>query len=226
MSESEVPKCTCNIDAVKRTVVKEGPNKGREFWTCNNFDQTKKCKFFQWADQAPETKPAAHWKRKRDEETDESESAKEAPKSKKRGTLMGEIGDVVQGAGGVAAAAADLINTTMSVKDAALRNLPVLEDKISALTEQLTLEIEEMKDLKPYFKEFRDFMKERVLHEIRDHFKKLSCMRRSDSIQSEMPEATTPRKLSDSKKSASEQVAKQEKPSKAPKQEDPIEEAD
>lgn len=40
-------KCRCNMPAGERTVVKEGPNKGRRFWTCSNSGQ---CDFFEWMD--------------------------------------------------------------------------------------------------------------------------------------------------------------------------------
>lgn len=40
-------KCRCNVPAGERTVVKEGPNKGRRFWTCSNSGQ---CDFFEWMD--------------------------------------------------------------------------------------------------------------------------------------------------------------------------------
>lgn len=39
----------------RRTVRKEGPNTGREFYTCNN----QSCNFFQWADATPAA-PAGH----------------------------------------------------------------------------------------------------------------------------------------------------------------------
>ncbi|XP_066139705.1 DNA topoisomerase 3-alpha isoform X2 [Euwallacea fornicatus] len=42
--------CKCNQNAALRTVNKEGPNKGRQFYCCPNM--TGGCKFFQWADEA------------------------------------------------------------------------------------------------------------------------------------------------------------------------------
>jgi len=40
------PNCQCNIEAVQFTVKKDGPNKGRKFYTC----KTKQCKYFEWSD--------------------------------------------------------------------------------------------------------------------------------------------------------------------------------
>jgi len=40
-------KCIGNNAAVKRTVKKDGPNKGKEFWTCGSVNR---CNFFQWVD--------------------------------------------------------------------------------------------------------------------------------------------------------------------------------
>lgn len=38
--------CKCLNEAVQRTVSKEGPNKGKLFWTC----ASKGCEFFEWCD--------------------------------------------------------------------------------------------------------------------------------------------------------------------------------
>ncbi|KDQ18483.1 hypothetical protein BOTBODRAFT_28855 [Botryobasidium botryosum FD-172 SS1] len=40
--------CKCNTDAMSRTVSKEGPNKGKVFWVCQNWNQDGDCKFFEW----------------------------------------------------------------------------------------------------------------------------------------------------------------------------------
>uniref|UniRef100_A0A7I4Y9H7 DNA topoisomerase n=1 Tax=Haemonchus contortus TaxID=6289 RepID=A0A7I4Y9H7_HAECO len=41
--------CTCGLDAVQRTVQKEGQNKGKKFWTCSKpMGQPDKCNFFEW----------------------------------------------------------------------------------------------------------------------------------------------------------------------------------
>ncbi|KAF7691107.1 DNA topoisomerase 3-alpha [Silurus meridionalis] len=42
--------CTCNIPAVTRTVMKDGPNKGRVFLTCSK-PRDQQCGFFQWVDE-------------------------------------------------------------------------------------------------------------------------------------------------------------------------------
>lgn len=42
-------RCGCDLQAVSRTVVKEGPNVGRKFWTCPN-NENARCGFFQWED--------------------------------------------------------------------------------------------------------------------------------------------------------------------------------
>jgi hypothetical protein len=39
--------CSCGLDAVQRTVRKEGPNSGRTFWKC----ASGQCNFFKWHDQ-------------------------------------------------------------------------------------------------------------------------------------------------------------------------------
>lgn len=46
--EMETPKCRCGEAAVKRTVKKKGPNRGREFFVCNK-PQAEQCRFFEWA---------------------------------------------------------------------------------------------------------------------------------------------------------------------------------
>lgn len=43
--------CKCGEDAVERTVAKEGPNKGRKFWTCGK-GRDDGCGFFEWTDEA------------------------------------------------------------------------------------------------------------------------------------------------------------------------------
>ncbi|CAB3368498.1 Hypothetical predicted protein [Cloeon dipterum] len=40
--------CSCNAPAAMRTVRKDGPNQGRQFWRCGSGDN---CNFFQWADE-------------------------------------------------------------------------------------------------------------------------------------------------------------------------------
>lgn len=42
--------CNCNEVAVTRTVQKDGPNKGRTFYTCGK-PREQQCRFFQWADE-------------------------------------------------------------------------------------------------------------------------------------------------------------------------------
>ncbi|KAG7459996.1 hypothetical protein MATL_G00216560 [Megalops atlanticus] len=42
--------CNCNEPAVTRTVMKDGPNKGRTFHTCGK-PREQQCGFFQWADE-------------------------------------------------------------------------------------------------------------------------------------------------------------------------------
>eukprot|EP00795_Rhopilema_esculentum_P009199 gene9199-16873_t len=43
-------KCKCNMDAVSRTVSKDGPNKGRPFYSCSK-PIGQSCGFFQWGDE-------------------------------------------------------------------------------------------------------------------------------------------------------------------------------
>ncbi|KAH8929181.1 prokaryotic type I DNA topoisomerase [Atractiella rhizophila] len=47
-TDADAPPCQCGIASVERTVVKEGPNKGRVFFRCANGESG--CKFFHWAD--------------------------------------------------------------------------------------------------------------------------------------------------------------------------------
>lgn len=42
--------CNCNIPAITRTVMKDGPNKGRAFLTCSK-PRDQQCGFFQWVDE-------------------------------------------------------------------------------------------------------------------------------------------------------------------------------
>lgn len=42
--------CNCNVPAVTRTVMKDGPNKGRVFLTCGK-PRDQQCGFFQWVDE-------------------------------------------------------------------------------------------------------------------------------------------------------------------------------
>lgn len=45
------PNCHCSLPAAKRTVSKDGPNKGRQFWGCSkDFNASDKCNFFEWMD--------------------------------------------------------------------------------------------------------------------------------------------------------------------------------
>lgn len=48
--EGPIRQCFCKQDAIERTVVKEGPNKGRKFWKCSNPEESQ-CKYFDWDDQ-------------------------------------------------------------------------------------------------------------------------------------------------------------------------------
>jgi DNA topoisomerase III len=42
--------CNCELTAVQRTVLKEGPNQGRVFWRCPNTEKAQ-CEFFEWDDE-------------------------------------------------------------------------------------------------------------------------------------------------------------------------------
>ena len=48
--EEETLRCNCGVEAVKRTVQKDGANKGREFHVCPK-PREEQCNYFQWADQ-------------------------------------------------------------------------------------------------------------------------------------------------------------------------------
>jgi len=45
-------RCLCDLTAVQKTVLKEGANKGRQFWCCPNHESAR-CKFFEWDDEPP-----------------------------------------------------------------------------------------------------------------------------------------------------------------------------
>lgn len=45
-------KCQCNQSAPLRSVQKDGPNKGRQFYVCGK-PRGQQCQFFQWADETP-----------------------------------------------------------------------------------------------------------------------------------------------------------------------------
>lgn len=44
--------CNCGMEAVQRTVQKDGPNKGKQFFTCSK-PREEQCGFFEWADNVP-----------------------------------------------------------------------------------------------------------------------------------------------------------------------------
>lgn len=50
-------RCLCDLTAVQKTVLKEGPNKGRQFWCCPNHESAR-CKFFEWDDEPPRDETA------------------------------------------------------------------------------------------------------------------------------------------------------------------------
>lgn len=47
-----MPKCQCNLEAKRVQVKKEGPNKGRWFFTCSK-PQAQQCDFFDWEKREP-----------------------------------------------------------------------------------------------------------------------------------------------------------------------------
>lgn len=48
--------CKCDVEAVQRTVAREGANLGRRFWTCTKGSETG-CGFFEWDDELPQSRP-------------------------------------------------------------------------------------------------------------------------------------------------------------------------
>lgn len=56
--DAVVRQCQCREDAVRRTVTKEGTNKGRIFWGCSK-GKDGGCAFFEWDDESPKPKSAA-----------------------------------------------------------------------------------------------------------------------------------------------------------------------
>ncbi|XP_058819738.1 DNA topoisomerase 3-alpha-like [Topomyia yanbarensis] len=61
-SSDEQVMCRCPLPTKEFTVKKEGPNKGRPFFTCSK-PQNEQCGFFQWADEntAPQTASGSSW---------------------------------------------------------------------------------------------------------------------------------------------------------------------
>lgn len=57
-------RCKCDLTAVERTVNKEGPNKGRTFWTCPNSEHAR-CQFFEWGDETEKSTPVHSQERQR-----------------------------------------------------------------------------------------------------------------------------------------------------------------
>ena len=45
--------CSCGEEAVERTVQKDGPNKGRQFFVCPK-PRDQQCQFFEWSSNLPE----------------------------------------------------------------------------------------------------------------------------------------------------------------------------
>ena len=53
--------CNCGQVCAKRTVFKDGPNKGREFYCCSK-PREEQCGYFQWSDELPAPgRAGAHW---------------------------------------------------------------------------------------------------------------------------------------------------------------------
>ena len=50
--DGSLPQCNCRIPAVSRTVVKDGPTKGKGFYACSK-NGAEKCNYFQWKDSPP-----------------------------------------------------------------------------------------------------------------------------------------------------------------------------
>ena len=55
--EESAPTCQCGTQCLKKTVVKEGPNKGRPFWSCPNGGPGTQAHLFEWCGEG--TKPDA-----------------------------------------------------------------------------------------------------------------------------------------------------------------------
>jgi DNA topoisomerase-3 len=49
-SDGPTRMCRCDMTAVQRTVMKEGPNQGRKFWACPNSEKAR-CGYFEWDDE-------------------------------------------------------------------------------------------------------------------------------------------------------------------------------
>jgi hypothetical protein len=47
---SNKPQCSCNLYACQKTVLKDGPSKGKKFWSCPNV--SRRCEFFAWVEGA------------------------------------------------------------------------------------------------------------------------------------------------------------------------------
>jgi DNA topoisomerase-3 len=44
-------KCSCGLIAQSKVVIKEGPNKGRQFYAC--MRTSSRCQYFEWDDEQP-----------------------------------------------------------------------------------------------------------------------------------------------------------------------------
>ena len=54
--ETEIPrKCACGAECLKKTVMKEGPNKGRGFWSCPNGGPGTQAHLFEWSEETPKS---------------------------------------------------------------------------------------------------------------------------------------------------------------------------
>ncbi|XP_041363021.1 DNA topoisomerase 3-alpha-like isoform X2 [Gigantopelta aegis] len=95
LPSTDIPQCGCSQPAKSLTVQKDGPNKGRQFYTCSQ-PPDQRCRFFQWADEntGPTTGGNTGWPQAGNGGRKRNASAQDAaPQRKKKScSLCGQIG--------------------------------------------------------------------------------------------------------------------------------------
>ncbi|XP_076293388.1 topoisomerase 3-alpha isoform X2 [Lasioglossum baleicum] len=87
-SESGSIKCNCNQLAKERTVQKDGPNKGRLFYSCPK-PMNESCNFFQWADDTTQNHNASFGERGRGRGRENTQKKPRATGSKRKCGVCG-----------------------------------------------------------------------------------------------------------------------------------------
>jgi hypothetical protein len=83
--------CECGLRAVIRTTLKDGPNKGRDFWCCPRGTANGGCKMFKWADEPSGDGQGRPPPPRASRPREESWQAASAPPPAKRGAHWDEV---------------------------------------------------------------------------------------------------------------------------------------